>query len=340
MCRARWSTRRATGHILSDSLQMEVNALPPKVLAITGPTATGKTRLGVALAKAYNGEVVSVDSMQVYRQMDIGTAKPTPSEMQGIPHHMIDVVDPWQGYSVALYAEQASACVDDILARGKLPVLVGGTGLYLDSLLSGRQFAPRTEDAALRAQLEQRAATEGTPVLLEELARVDPETANRLHPNDQKRIIRALEVFLLTGTTISSHNEKTRQAPPRYAACTIALSFSDRADLRARIDGRVDEMVSLGLVEEVSRLLLMGVSPHCTAMQAIGYKEFCSVQTGAQSLEDAISQVKLRSGQYAKRQLTWLRRKADLHWILWGSRPDFEKAFHVSTQLMKEFGLL
>jgi tRNA dimethylallyltransferase len=314
--------------------------LPPKVLAVTGPTATGKTRLGVSLAAACNGEVVSVDSMQIYRQMDIGTAKPTKSEMQGIPHHMIDVADPWDAYSVALYVEQASACVDDILSRGKLPVLVGGTGLYLDSLLAGRQFASFGKDAGLRARLEGRAAAEGTSVLLEELAKADPQTASRLHPGDQKRIIRALEVFLLTGIPISQHNEKSRQAPPRYEACTIALSFSDRADLRGRIHRRVDEMVSLGLVEEVSRLLSMGISPRCTAMQAIGYKEFCSVQTGESTLEDAISRVKLRSAQYAKRQLTWLRRKTDLHWILWASQPDFVKAFHISTQAMEEFGLL
>ena len=317
-----------------------MNVLPPRILAITGPTATGKTKLGVALAQAYHGEVVSVDSMQIYRQMDIGTAKPTPTEMQGIPHHMIDVADPWEDYSVARYVEEASACIDDILSRGRLPILVGGTGLYLDSLLSGRQFAPRAENTDLRKKWEKQAQREGTASLLQLLSRVDPDSADRLHPNDAKRIIRALEVFYVTGTPISIYNAKTRLMPPRYNACIIALSFTDRSDLRARIDHRVDEMVSLGLVEEVSHLLDIGVSPNCTAMQAIGYKELCSACSHMRPLEEAIDEIKLRSRQYAKRQLTWLRRKTDLTWILWASKPDFEKGFHISTQTMKESGLL
>ena len=310
------------------------------VLVITGPTATGKTRLGVALAKAYHGEVVSVDSMQVYRQMDIGTAKPTPQETQGIPHHMIDVADPWEDYSVARYVEQASDCVDGILARGKLPVLVGGTGLYLDALLAGRSFAPRAEDAALRKKLEQQAAAEGGASLLADLSNVDPETAARLHPNDVKRIIRALEVYSVTGIPISAYNEASHRLPPRYRACKIALSFAAREDLYTRIDQRVDEMAASGLVEEVRKLLSSGLSPRTTAMQAIGYKELCTAITGDIPLENAMEEIKLRSRQYAKRQLTWLRRKTDLTWILWGAQPDFERAFHISTQSMKASGLL
>ena len=313
---------------------------PPKVLAITGPTATGKTRLGVSLAKAYGGEVVSVDSMQIYRHMEIGTAKPSIAEMQGVPHHMINVADPWENYSVARYVEEAAACIHGILQRGNLPILVGGTGLYLDSLLSGRTFAPRPEDPAFRAMLNERVRQEGGEALLKDLAAVDPETAARLHPNDWKRIIRALEVFHVTGRPISWHNEETRLLPPRYQACIIALSFAQRSDLYARIDRRVDEMVSCGLVSEVRQLLASGVSPNCTAMQAIGYKELCAALAGSQSLETAVEEIKLRSRQYAKRQLTWLRRNPNLHWLLWTSEPDFTEALHRSTQFMEEFGLL
>ena len=310
------------------------------VLVITGPTATGKTRLGAALAKAYNGEVVSVDSMQVYRQMDIGTAKPTLQETQGIPHHMIDVADPWEDYSVARYVEEASACVDGILARGRLPILVGGTGLYLDALLAGRSFAARAENPALRKRLEQQAAAEGGASLLSVLSKADPETAARLHPNDVKRIIRALEVYSVTGVPISVHNERSRRLPPRYLACKIALSFAERADLYARIDQRVDEMAASGLAEEVRALLSRGLSPQSTAMQAIGYKELCAAIAADAPLEQAMEEIKLHSRQYAKRQLTWLRRKTDLTWILWGAQPDFEQAFHISTQSMKASGLL
>ncbi|MBQ1351406.1 MAG: tRNA (adenosine(37)-N6)-dimethylallyltransferase MiaA [Oscillospiraceae bacterium] len=310
------------------------------VLVITGPTATGKTRLGVSLARAYGGEVVSVDSMQVYRQMDIGTAKPTLQEMDGVPHHMIDVADPSEDYSVARYVEQASACVDDILSRNKLPVLVGGTGLYLDALLAGRSFAARAEDPALRADLERRAAAEGGEALLSDLAKVDPESAARLHPNDVKRIVRALEVYSVTGIPLSVHHEASRRVPPRYAACQLALSFAAREDLYARINQRVDEMISSGLVEEVQGLLSRGLSPRATSMQAIGYKELCAAIAGEMPLADAVSEIKLRSRQYAKRQITWLRRKTDLNWILWGAQPDFEQALHISTHSMKASGLL
>ena len=311
--------------------------LPPKVLAIVGPTASGKTRLGVEAARALNGEVVSVDSMQVYRRMDIGTAKPTPEEMGGVPHHMLDVAEPWEDFSAARYVELAAPCVDDILARGKLPILVGGTGLYLDSLLSGRTFAPRA--TGWRERLQARARAEGTGPLLAELRAVDPEAAGRLHPADEKRIIRALEIWHETGTTITQHDRESRALPPRYEALRIGLSFADRADLRERIDRRVDGMMARGLAEEVRALLDEGVPPGCTAMQAIGYKELAAALAEGRDPGEAAEEVKLRSRQYAKRQLTWFRRAEDTRWILWGKTPDFSTALRKTTAFARDFGI-
>ena len=311
--------------------------MPPKVLAIVGPTASGKTRLGVAAAQALNGEVVSVDSMQVYRRMDIGTAKPTQEEMEGVPHHMIDVAEPWEEFSAARYVEMAAPCVDDILARGKVPILVGGTGLYLDSLLSGRTFAPRS--TGWREKLQARAEEEGTGLLLEELLAVDPEAAGRLHPADAKRILRALEIWHETGITITQHDRESRARPPRYQAMRVGLSFADRDRLRARIDRRVDEMMDRGLAGEVAALLAEGVPPRCTAMQAIGYKEMAAVLTAGGDPAAAAEEIKLRSRQYAKRQLTWFRRAADTRWILWEGRPDFSIALQKTTGFARAFGI-
>ncbi len=310
-----------------------------KILVIVGPTASGKTRMAVELAKAHNGEVVSADSMQIYRRMDIGTAKPTAEEMDGIPHHMIDVADPEEDFSVARYVELASACVDDILARGKLPIVAGGTGLYVDSLLSGRTFAAFSPESALRKELEAELAERGGEAMLEELSRVDPEAAARLHPNDHKRIVRALEVYRSTGKTISEHNRETQALPPRYEALTIGLNFQDRADLWARIDARVDQMAADGLEREGRELLSSGLSPRCTAMQAIGYKEFVAAVEGDMTWREAEELVKLRSRQYAKRQLTWFRRSRDTHWLLWEKNPNFGNARQRSTELLEEFGL-
>ncbi len=255
-----------------------------KIVVITGPTASGKTWLAVELAKRYGGEVVSADSMQIYRRMDIGTAKPTAEEMQGIAHHMLDVADPGEDFSAARYVDMASRCVEDILARGALPILAGGTGLYLDSLLSGRTFAAFDPSSPLRGQLEERYAREGGPALLEELARTDPEAAARLHPNDAKRIVRALEVWLTTGKTITQHDRETRALPPRYDALTLFLDFERREDMWDRIDRRVDRMMEAGLAGEVRALLDSGVPERCTAMQAIGYKEMVPVVSGSMAV--------------------------------------------------------
>ena len=313
--------------------------MPPKILVIVGPTASGKTRMAVELAQRHNGEVISADSMQIYRTMDIGTAKPTKEEMGGIPHHMIDVADPDEDFSVARYVEMAAQCVDDVLARGKLPIVAGGTGLYIDSLLSGRTFAPFSPDSALRGELERELEEKGGQAMLEALAQVDPEAAQRLHPNDHKRIIRALEVYRSTGKTITQHNRETQAIPPRYDALTIGLAFQDRQAMWRRIDQRVDEMVAAGLEDEVRRLLTSGISPKCTAMQAIGYKEFTQALSGEMTWQEAADVVKLRSRQYAKRQLTWFGRNPNTRWVRWDDPPEFEQGRRASTEYMEEFGI-
>ena len=301
------------------------------VLCVVGPTATGKTKMGVALAKRFDGEVVSVDSMQLYRGMTIGTAAPTREEMEGIPHHMVAVADPAESWSAARYVHTADACVQDILRRDKLPVLVGGTGLYLDALIRGTDFAAGSQGTELRRQLQRRARQEGVETLLEELRRIDPAAAQKLHLRDEKRIIRALEVWYETGCTITEHDRQERQRPPKYNALYIGLDFLDRQDLRDRIDKRVDTMVEQGLLEEVETLLASGLPRDATALQAIGYKQFLAVAEGTATRQEAIAEVKLRSRQYAKRQLTWLRRNPDIFWIRWESRPNFPEGLQKAT---------
>ena len=313
--------------------------MQPKLVVITGPTASGKTALGAALAQRLGGEVVSADSMQIYRGMDIGTAKPTPEEMQGVPHHMIDIADPTENYSVSRYAAEAAACVDDILARGKLPVVVGGTGLYIDSLIAGRTFADGTADTALRQELSERYDEIGGEGLLGELRKVDPERAARLHPADKKRIVRAMEVYILTGRTITQHDAETRAVPPRYDAAKIALDFAVRQDLYDRIDRRVDIMVQQGLFDEVRALLAAGVPADCTAMQAIGYKEAVAAVQGKAAPQDAVAAIQLASRRYAKRQLTWLRRDQDLFWLRHEKTPDMDRACRLSTQFLSGRGI-
>lgn len=309
------------------------------VVCVVGPTACGKTKLGVLLAKQYGGEVVSCDSMQIYRGMTIGTAAPTAEEMDGVPHHMIAVAEPEENWSVARFTAAATACVEEILARDRLPVLVGGTGLWLDALLRGHGFAVGQAGGAVRAGLQKELSQSGIEPLLEELRRVDPASAQRLHPSDEKRILRALEVWRETGRTITEHNAQTQKIPPRYRSIKIGLRFADREDMKRLINLRVDEMVRLGLTEEVRALLARGVPPGATAMQAIGYKEFLGVLTGEKTEEEAIAEVKLRSRQYAKRQLTWLRRDPDIHWIEWEKDRDFVRAMQISTEILSGEGL-
>ena len=313
--------------------------MAPKIVCVVGPTACGKTTLGVLLAKQFHGEVVSADSMQIYRGMTIGTAAPTEKEMDGVPHHMVAVADPAEQWSAARYAETAIPIIDDILARGKLPVLVGGTGLWLDAVVKGHGFAGGHAGGEVRKTLQKRLEAEGIEPLLEELRQVDPETAKRLHPADEKRILRALEVYLETGKTISAHNAETKDLPPRYDAIWIGLRFADREDMKALIDCRVDKMAEEGLVEEVRALLESGLPRNATALQAIGYKEFLGVLEGTATEAEALAEVKLRSRQYAKRQLTWLRRNPAIHWIEWEKERDFAKALQVSTEILTAEGV-
>ena len=297
-----------------------------KIICVAGPTASGKTKLAVELAKKYNGEVLSCDSMQIYKGMSIGTAAPTETEMQGVPHHMISVADPKEDFSVGKYVGLAEPILQDILSRGKTCIVCGGTGLYADSLLLGRTFAP-CPSTGVRERLEAEADHAGIEPLLARLREVDPESAARLHPSDRRRIIRALEVFLETGETISEHNRKTKLLPPKHDAVWLGLSFRNRQDLYDRIDLRVEKMLEAGLLDEIRALLASGVPPAATAMQAIGYKEFVDALTNGGGLNAAIGLVQQRSRNYAKRQLTWLRRNERIHWILQPREPDFSAVF-------------
>ena len=285
-----------------------------KIICIAGPTASGKTALAVALAHAVNGEVVSCDSMQIYKKMNIGTAKPTEAEMEGIPHHMLSVAEPEEDFSVSRYCEMATPIVEDILSRGKTAIIAGGTGLYMDALIRGNTFAPYPSTGR-RQELEQLAAQEGIDAVLCKLREVDPESAARLHPSDQKRIIRAMEVYLETGETITEHNRKTQEIPPRFSPVWFALEDENRQDLYDRIDRRVLQMLDEGLIAEIEALLSSGVPEKATSMQAIGYKEFVDFLAGRCSLEDATVLVQQASRHYAKRQLTWFRRNQNIHWL-------------------------
>ena len=305
-----------------------------KIIVIAGPTASGKTRLGIELAKAFGGEIVSADSMQVYRRMDIGTAKADENERAQAVHHMLDVAEPSENYSVARYVEEAGQCCDEIISRGKLPILVGGTGLYIDSLVSGRDFADNQEDMALRRELEEDFYRLGAEAMLNILANFDPQRAEKLAHGDKRRIIRAIEIYRLTGKTATEHDEESRRHPPRYDAARIVLNYKDRAKLYERIDQRVLTMNKLGLFEEVEALLSSGLSPDSTAMQAIGYIEAVLAVRGHISRGEAIAMIQQNSRRYAKRQLTWFKRWEAAHWIEWDASPDFEAARQSSTEFL------
>ena len=285
------------------------------IICVAGPTASGKTAFAVALAKELNGEVVSCDSMQIYKYMDIGTAKPTLAEMDGIPHHMLSVAEPQEDFSVSRYCEMATPIVDDIVRRGKTAIIAGGTGLYMDALIRGNSFAPYPATGR-RQELEAIAGEKGIEAVQEMLRKVDPESAERLHPSDQKRIIRAMEVYLETGKTITAHNLETQAIPPRYNPVWFALNDQERSDLYARIDRRVEQMLDMGLLQEIEDLLSRGIPAKCTAMQAIGYKEFLAYRSGECTLAVAVAQLQQASRNYAKRQLTWFRRNKAIHWLV------------------------
>ena len=301
------------------------------IICIAGPTASGKTALAVELAKRFNGEVVSCDSMQIYKRMDIGTAKPFPEERQGIPHHMIDVAEPDEDFSVSRYCEMASPIVDDIVARGKTAIIAGGTGLYMDSLIKGNDFAP-FPSTGCRERLEAQCDEMGMEFMMNMLRQIDPEAAERIH--DRKRMIRALEVYQETGETITEHNRKTQLIPPKYSPLWFGLDFEPRQALYDRIDLRVDIMLQQGLVEEIRNLLASGIPEKCTAMQAIGYKEFVDALDGRCTIEEAAAQVQQSSRRYAKRQLTWFRRNKSMNWLTRKPGEGAEEILEKATQII------
>ena len=303
------------------------------IICIAGPTASGKTALAVELAKELNGEVVSCDSMYVYRRMNIGTAKPTLEEMDGIVHHMIDIVDPDEDFSVSKYCDMAAPIVDDIVARGKTAVIAGGTGLYMDSLIKGNDFAP-VPATGVREQLEAKAAEVGFDAMLAELRAIDPESADRL--KDTRRVIRALEVYYETGITMTEHNRRTQALPPRYNPLWIGLDFAERSELYRRIDLRVSIMLEMGLIQEIRELLDSGIPEKCTAMQAIGYKEFMAALKGECTIDEAADQVRMFSRRYAKRQLTWLRRNQNIHWLIRETGQDSGEILEQARQVIRE----
>ncbi len=306
-----------------------------KIICVVGPTASGKTALAVELAKFTGGEVVSCDSMQIYRRLDIGTAKPTPEEMQGIPHHMIDIIEPDEDFSVGRYVEMATPIVEDILARGKTAIIAGGTGLYVDNLIKGGEFAP-TPATGCREQLEERLQHEGLEALIEELRSIDP-VALQKSQNNPRRIIRALEVWQETGETITAHNQRTAALPPRFDPLWIGVDYVNRQDLYDRIDLRVRLMVKDGLLDEIRQVLSSGIPEKATAMQAIGYKEFIDAMAGRATMEEAIAQVQQSSRRYAKRQLTWFKRNEKIHWLRRAPGQAAEEIFSAAFQLARNF---
>lgn len=307
----------------------------PHIICIAGPTASGKTALSIALAKELNAQVISCDSMQVYKRMDIGTAKPTAEEMDGVVHHMLSVADPWEDFSVGRYCQMASEILDALTAKGQTAIIVGGTGLYMDALIRGNAFAP-CPSTGMRKRLEAEANEKGMDEMLALLASIDPDAASKLHPADKKRILRALEVFYETGETITAHNLRTQTIPPKYTPVWLALEDEDRNDLYARINHRVDKMLQDGLLDEIQGLLADGIPANCTAMQAIGYKEFVGAINGQCSISEATNQVQQASRHYAKRQLTWFHRNPDIHWLRRSKDTSADEILALARQILAE----
>ncbi len=284
------------------------------VILIVGPTASGKTGVSIELAKLLNGSIVSADSMQIYRHMNIGTAKPDAEEMSSICHYMIDEVNPNESFSVAKYRELALQYINSILEQGKRPIVVGGTGLYINSLMYNISFSETICDNELRESLKREAVEKGNRHLHEKLRIIDPTAASRIHENDVKRVIRAIEVYTHTNKTISEHARVSRLVPPPYRYIPFGLNW-DRKELYERIDTRVDRMIDNGLIDEVKKLVEMGYNKGTTAMQGIGYKEILSYLNGECSLDETISILKRNTRRYAKRQLTWFRRIQEIKWL-------------------------
>ncbi len=305
------------------------------VAVIAGPTGVGKTALSVQTAKLINAEIISADSMQIYKNMDIGTAKVTKDEMQGVPHHLIDITTPDVNFSVCDFVQKCKALVSDINSRGKLPLIAGGTGLYIDSFLKDIDFTDTEVDSAYRQKLQNMAEQMGNEYLHGELKKVDPKSALTIHPNNVKRVIRALEFYKSTGFAISEHNELTKQKQSPYNCCYICL-VRNRDELYERIDKRVDIMLKSGLVDETKALLDGGLSPESTAMQAIGYKEIIPYITGNMSFDEAVQNLKRSSRRYAKRQLTWFGNRQDIIYVNLSEQKDINQCANMCAKIIKD----
>ena len=305
------------------------------LIAVVGPTASGKTALGIALAKRLNGEVVSADSMQVYEGMDIATAKPTSAEMDGVPHHLIGYVSCTQRYSAARFVADARAVIAQIAARGRQPILVGGAGLYVNSLVDNIKFAEESGDPAVRQALQNRLEREGAQALLEELKRIDPACAVKLHPNNAKRVVRALEIYYNTGMTMSEQVRRSRQEAPEYQPFLLGIRFENRQALYDRINQRVDIMLKNGLVEEAQKSFISGLCQ--TAVQAIGHKELFPYFRGEATLEACVETLKRETRRYAKRQMTWFSRDSRIRWIS-ADGKNKEKILEEANQELENSG--
>ena len=306
-----------------------------KLITVVGPTASGKTRLGVELAKRYGGEVISADSMQIYKGMQIATAKPTVEEMQGIPHHLMDFLEPNQTYSVAMFVDDAKKCIEDISSRGKIPVIVGGTGLYVDSLLNNISFHESQRDTELSEKLRELYYTEGVDYLLDMLRKFDGESAERLETEkNPKRIIRAIEFYKTTGITITEQNKNSKNEESPYSAIKLGLNFEDRQKLYDRINKRVDLMVEAGLVREAKRVFNSELS--FTSVKAIGYKELFPYLKGELPLEECIEKLKQETRRYAKRQITWFKRDKEINWLYPDKADSFEQLFEQAVQITEK----
>ncbi len=296
------------------------------LIAVVGPTASGKTKLGIELAKAFNGEVVSADSMQVYKGISIASAAPTEKETCGIPHHLVEFLELGSEFSVADYVNLAKEKINEIYSRGKMPILVGGTGLYVNSLIDGIDFSSENYDIEIRNRLEKEMEVLGAEVLLQRLAEIDEETAKKLHPNNRRRILRALEVYETTGITFSKQNEISRVGS-EYDAVIIGVTYKDREKLYDRINLRVDNMLNSGLLDETKTTL--DLPNRKGAMQAIGHKELHKYLRGEQTLEEAVEVLKMQTRRYAKRQLTWFNRNEDIHWLYQDSDDVVNSAIEI-----------
>ncbi len=310
------------------------------MIVLTGPTAVGKTALSIALAKRVNGEIISADSMQAYRHMDIGSAKITPEEMCGVPHHLIDVLEPDEEFNVVVFQNLCKECIDGIYERGHIPIVTGGTGFYIQALLRDVDFTENPETPEIRARLEEIARAEGAEALHEMLAKVDPKSAEAIHFNNIKRVVRALEFYEMTGSPISEHNEQERGKENAYNACYFVLNdLRDR--LYSRIDKRVDVMLEAGLVDEVKKLKDMGMTAGMVSMQGLGYKEILSYLAGEITLEEAVYLIKRDTRHFAKRQLTWFRRESD---VIWVNKNEFDYNDELILQFidtkLKEQGIM